>query len=192
MSDATTPVMRAERAIEEIVAEGLNVTVQAVRERAGVSNAVATQVARAWKSSANPVSAVVSIPGQLTVRYQAALEALWSEARAAAVSEFDEERASLTQRLAEAEDTAAVLQDHVDALVEQWRLSETEATHRLDELRSEAAAAVDTLEAELAQARSRADRAEGALEAVSAERDRVLGELRETRATATAQSSASA
>lgn len=182
MTEDSTPQSRAERAIETLVAEGAAVTVQAVRERAGVSNAVATQVARAWKSAANQVSTAVNVvPAALALRGQAALDALWAEARSLAAAEFEAAHTAWEQQLAGAENVAARLADQVEALTEECEHLKASTAEHIAAVKSEAAGTVSAMGQELVQARSRADRAEGALEVMGAERDRLLSELREVR-----------
>lgn len=182
MTDDLTPRSRAERAIEALVAEGAAVTVQAVRERAGVSNAVATQVARVWKSTANQVSTAVNVvPAAIAFRSQAALDALWAEARSHAAAEFEAAHAVWEQQLAEAENVSARLADQVEALTEECENLKASTAEHIAAVKSEAAGTVSAMGEELVQARSRADRAEGALDVMGAERDRLLSELREVR-----------
>ena len=76
---------------------------------------------------------------------------------------------------------AARLADQVEALTEECENLKASTAVHIAEVRSEAAGTVSAMGDELVQARSRADRAEGALDVMGVERDRLLSELREVR-----------
>jgi hypothetical protein len=177
-----TPEERAMHAAEALATDGHQVSARAVRERAGVSMAVAAAAAKAWNAGAAAAPEAPELPSALLTRF----EATWREAFLAARAEFDAERSAL----------------HEEAQTEVARLTEIviNLEHELDEQRSTAKDAAaqaakelkelrDRLEAEIreqaalvATERSRADKAEGALEAVTAERDRLLSDIDALRA----------
>ncbi|WP_130176587.1 DNA-binding protein [Cryobacterium sp. SO1] len=183
---------KATRAADELAAEGVSVTAAAVRERSGVRMATAAAAAKAWKERENKAVAVATepVPEQLQARFLAAAEAAWHEARALSRAEFDEARAGGELKLRESESEVAKLTAAVEDLEQECERIDTEARVAA-QLAAEEIAAVQTLAAEqaneqasqLAAERSRADRAEGALEAVTAERDRLLVQLEQIRAT---------
>ena len=172
-----TPQERAERAAEELAAAGHPVSSRAVRERSGVRMAIAAQTARQWNERAAEQEHVPEAP--TTVR--ARIDGIWREAYVAAREEFlvqrdaladklravEEERDALTTDLTQAESRIEFLQDECDATRAQAEQAATVVAAEHAEM--------------LAAERSRADRAEGALEAVTAERDRLLAQIKSPR-----------
>ena len=183
---------KASRAAQELAAEGLSVTAASVRERSGVRMATAAAAAKAWKAREKKADGEPAepVPEQLQARFLAASEAAWREARALSRSEFDEARAGWEVKLRASESEVAKLTAVVDELEQECERLDTEARGAA-QLAFEEIALAGALAAEknddhasqLAAERSRADRAEGALEAVTAERDRLLVHLETTRAT---------
>ena len=184
---------KATRAAEELAAEGLSVTAAAVRERSGVRMATAATAAKAWKEREKKVDGTSAepVPEQLQARFLAAFAGAWHEARALSRAEFDEARAGWDAKLSASESEVTKLTAVVDELEQECERIETEARGAA-QLASEEIAVAGTLAAEkanehasqLAAERSRADRAEGALAAVTEERDRLLVQLETARATA--------
>lgn len=186
-----TPAQRAEAAAEELAAEGLGVTAAAVRERSGVRMATASNVAKAWKerekqSKDQPAEPV---PDWLLARFQASIQAAWHEARTLSHTEFGDARAGWEAKLAAAERevlklTAAVedVERECERIEIEARAGSERAAEELAAAHAQAAEQAEAHAAQLAAERSRADRAEGALEAVTAERDRLLAQLETVRA----------
>lgn len=177
---------KAARAAEELAAAGVSVTAAAVRERSGVRMATAAAAAKAWKEQEKKVGdeSLEPVPEQLQARFLIALEAVWREARAVSRAEYDEARAGWETRIAAAEAETAKLVIAVEELEqhgEQLEADAAEASQRAAEevsaSRAQAAEQAQEHATELAAARTRADRAEGALEAVTAERDRLLAQI---------------
>lgn len=179
MTSATEPATtteaqrRAVEAAEALAAEGQAVTNRAVRDRAGVGMAVAAEAAKAWNEAAAATAAAPETPDAVRAR----VDGIWREAYRLAHDEFAAERAVLSKKLAAAEeDRDALTSDLTDA---EARLDALQV--ELDAARSEAAQATAEASAshaeQLAVERSRADKATGGLEAVTAERDRLLGEI---------------
>ncbi|GAA4422684.1 hypothetical protein GCM10023169_17420 [Georgenia halophila] len=166
---ASSPEGKAARAAEELAAEGNPVTNRAVRERARVSMAVAAEAARVWNELAAEQESVPDFPDDVRARF----DGIWRAAYVAARQEFDEVRAGWVSRVETAQKDAAALTKAVAELEEQ-----------LAQEREEAHQAQRTAAGELAEAQARAAKAEGTLEAVTAERDRLLTELESARKTA--------
>lgn len=169
---------RAAEAAEALAAEGVPVTNRTVRQRAGVAMAIAAEAARQWNEAAAAITAIPETPDTVRAR----VDGIWREAYTVARDEFAGEREALTAKLRTAEDDRDALTKDI-----------TDAEGRLDEMQSQidaarAEALQDAAEASAAHAeqlsaeRSRADKATGGLEAVTAERDRILGELAALRA----------
>ena len=171
MSDPTTAPSaeeKAARAAEELAAEGKQVTNRAVRERAGVSMAVAAQAARVWNERAAELENVPDLPDDVRARFQG----IWRAAYIAAREEFDESRAAWVSRY-------EASQQDVDALTK----SVAELEEQLAREQEQAHQAQRAATKELIEAQTRAAKAEGALQAVTAERDRLLAELESARGT---------
>jgi hypothetical protein len=93
------PKERARTAAEDIAGEGAVVTARAVRQRARVTTAVAAEVAREW-NEAHPAGLVLPpIPESAQRR----VEGLWAEAVFLARAEWDDARAFMEGKVAEAE-----------------------------------------------------------------------------------------
>ncbi|PFG20731.1 DNA-binding protein [Serinibacter salmoneus] len=146
-----TPSARARAAIAELEAAGASVTVQTVRSEAGVGRDTAAQAVREWRESAETAAA---LPEEL----QALMADAWSRQVQALVAQ---ERAAAQA----AQEQAAQARAEAEAAVQ---AAET--------ARDAALAEVEGLRTEVADLRSRCDRTQGALEAVTAERDRLLGQ----------------
>lgn len=165
---------RARIAADELTATGSAVTARAVREAAGVSMAVAAQVAREWKTSAQAERATPEIPTRVQVR----VEGLWKEAIDTVRDEFEAERQGWQKRL---EETAAE-RDELISDIAQFEAKTEELQTLLEETRVEAVANTKALEESVRSATSRADRAEAQVEALQEERDRLIEENRATQA----------
>lgn len=168
--DNATPEEKAETAAEELAAEGKKVTARNVRARAGVAMQVAHAAAQAHNKMTKGDQNVPDVPELVQRR----LESVWREAYGAARADFSASRAGWEKAVTLAEEQAAEL-----ALLVEEMEGETEVLAATS--REEAERAADQLAA--AQAlivleRSRADKAEGALTAVTAERDRLVADLR--------------
>lgn len=186
-----SPEEKAERAADQLAAEGLSVTAAAVRERSAVRMATAAAAARAWKAREQKAEkdSTEPVPEHVQARFLAVLEGVWHEARTLTRSEFDQLRAGGEAKLQESETEVAKLTAAVEELEHECERIDAEATLAAQKAAEELAAAqtlaaekADDLVAQLAAERSRADRAEGALGAVTAERDRLLAERGATRA----------
>lgn len=163
---------RARIAADELTATGSAVTARAVREAAGVSMAVAAQVAREWKTSAEAERATPEIPTRVQVR----VEGLWKEAIDTVRDEFETERQGWQKRL---EETAAERDEFISDIAE-FETKTEELQTLLEDTRAEAAANTKALEESVRSAISRADRAEAQVETLQEERDRLLEENRAT------------
>lgn len=189
MSDDAIPAdERALRAADDLAAEGLSVTAAAVRERSGVRMATAAATAKAWKERERKAESEATDP--VPERLQARFLAVWHEARALSRAEFDEARTDAEMKLRASENEAAKLTAAVEELEGECERFAAEARNAAQLAVEEIAAAqaladqkADDQASQLAVERSRADRAEGALEAVTAERDRLLVQLDAARAT---------
>jgi hypothetical protein len=142
-----TPEARAERAAEELDAEGLAVTARAVRERAGVRMGAAAAAARRWARGRLDAAGAPEPPAGVAARF----DAVWRDAWRAARAELDAERAGWLRRVDAAESEAAALGGDVERL---------EAELAAETARSRADA--ERLQAEVAGAREAAAAAEGA------------------------------
>ena len=71
-----TPEERAMHAAEALATDGHQVSARAVRERAGVSMAVAAAAAKAWNAGAAAAPEAPELPSALLTRF----EATWREA----------------------------------------------------------------------------------------------------------------
>lgn len=182
----TEPQRRAAEAAEALAAEGKTVTNRAVRERAGVAMAVAVEAARAWNEHTAGLAQVPDAPDTVLARFAG----IWREVYTVARDQWTAERAALSVKLQASDDEIRSLTK--DLAESDARVAELEAA--LQQTRAEfdvvtrdaerAAAAADAVQAAaLSGERSRADRAEGALEAVTGERDRLLAQLETTRST---------
>lgn len=161
----TDAQLKAAAAAESLAAEGQPVTNRTVRQRAGVAMAVAAEAARAWNDAAAQVAAVAELPDTVLARFQG----IWREAYIAARDEFAVEREALAIKLrASDEERDALTKDLTDIESRIAQLTADGEAERADHHRK------------LAVERSRADRAEGALDAVTAERDRLLAQLERT------------
>lgn len=175
-----TPEEKALAAAEALAAGGTSVTARAVREASGVRMAVATEAARSWNDAAAAQGAVPEVPEAVRRRF----DAVWTEAYGAARAEFDEARAGWEARVSRLETESAELVKAVEeAEQEAERVSAAAAANaesaaaalaRAGEVASKEAREASHL---LAAATSRADKAEGRLEAITAERDRLLVEV---------------
>lgn len=157
---------RARTAADELSAEGEIVTARAVRSRAEVSMAVAAQIAREWKTAAETERTIPEIPSRVQVR----VEGLWKEAIDTVREEFEVERQGWQTRLKE-------LSHERDDLIKEVTNLETKTSELQDTITTaheENAATRKDLEAALAAATSRADRAEAQVEALQEERDRLI------------------
>lgn len=181
---------RAARAAEELASEGASVTGAAVRERSGVRMSTAHAAAKAWREREKAVDeATESAPEQLQSRFLTAFEGAWREARALARADFDEARAGWEAKLHEAAKESAKLTVAVDELEQEneriaseVKAAATQANEEIAVARALASERAADQAAQLAAERSRADRAEGALEAITGERDRLLIEVQASRA----------
>jgi chromosome segregation ATPase len=173
--ETVSPEHKAWRAAEQLAAEGLNVTAVSVRERSGVRMATAAAAARTWKAQEKEAESASTepVPEHLQARSLAVLEGVWHEARALSRAEFDEARVSADVKLRATEDEVLKLTAVVEELEQERERFTRKATNAAKVARERA----DDLAAQLAAERSRADRAEGALEAVTAERDRLLDQV---------------
>lgn len=170
-----TPEMRARAA-----AEGASVTSRAVRERSGVKMVVAADAARVWNEETARATAVPDLPQAVQLR----LEGIWAEAFTAARLEFDDARAGWTSRIQHLEDEVRDLTSAVSDAEQATERAEAAAAKAADRAAIELAvaqrAATERIQDAtdlLADTASRADGAEGALGAVTAERDRLLTEI---------------
>jgi chromosome segregation ATPase len=180
----TDAQQRAAEVAEQLAAEGKPVTNRTVRERAGVAMTVAAEAAREWNERAAAEAAVPELPDTVRAR----LDGIWRAAYVVARDEFTIERDALGSKLRAAEDEiAGFSQDltEAEARIEKVEVERDAAQAELQRVTREseqaAAAAVAEQTSLLAVERSRADRAEGALDAVTAERDRLLAELEAAR-----------
>ncbi|WP_426303137.1 hypothetical protein [Arthrobacter sp. R-11] len=181
---ASAPERRAAEAAEALAAEGVPVTNRAVRAKAGVSMAVAAEAATTWNQRAAAQVHIPEAPEFVTARFGG----IWREAYSAARDLFAAERETLTGRLRVAEEENRSLT--ADLTTSDGRVAELEAELErvrtdLERVRTDAeqaaAAATAAHAAELSAERSRGDRAEGALDAVTKERDRLLKRLEPAR-----------
>ncbi|WP_190243064.1 DNA-binding protein [Arthrobacter globiformis] len=174
---ASAPERRAAVAAEALAAEGLPVTSRAVRARAGVSMAVATEAATTWNEREAAQAHIPEAPESVTARFSG----IWREAYSAARDLFASERETLTGRLRVVEEDNRSLT--ADLTTSDGRVAELEA--ELERVRTDAeqaaASAAAAHAAELSAERSRGDRAEGALGAVTTERDRLLRQIEAAR-----------
>ncbi|MDY7541796.1 DNA-binding protein [Cryobacterium sp. 5B3] len=169
------------RAADQLAAEGASVTAAAVRERSGVRMATAAAAAKDWKAREKKVveEPTEPVPEQLQARFLA----VWQEARALARAEFNERREVFEAKLRASDGEVTKLVAVVEELEQECERIDTEARGAA-QLAAENLAAVRTRATEeIAVERSRADRAEGALSAVTAERDRLLVQLEQVRST---------
>jgi len=146
---------RAFEAAVALDAEGLAVTARAVRERAGVRMAVASQAAREWVRQRVDSEGVPEIPEVVMVRFTG----LWREAFLAAQGSFEVERDGWLRQLDKGRGELSQLQIAMDELESEYehasgRLHNLETDQ--DALRSE----IDSLRGELASERERAREAE--------------------------------
>lgn len=186
-----TRAMTPEQAAEALDAEGIKVTARAVRERSGVRMAEAVAAAKAWNERAAAQGNAPEIPNTVQNRF----EAMWAEAYAAAAESFEEARTGWAAKIDRSEAEQASLAKVVDELettVDELRTKLEETRTAGDQAAAAAAAEIDrlrTLEAtevaayseQLGAERTRAAKAEGALEAITAERDRLLTEIAQLR-----------
>jgi len=181
-----TPEVKATSAAEELAAEGLSVTAAAVRERSGVRMATAAAAAREWKEREKQAEDESSepVPEQLQARFLSAVEGAWREARALSRAEFDETRAGWEAKLLASKGEVAKLTVAVDELEQECeridgeaRRAAQRAVEEIAAARAQAAGQASDQASQLADERSRADRAEGALGAVTADRDRLIAQL---------------
>lgn len=174
---ASAAKRRAAEAAEALAAEGLPVTNRAVRARAGVSMAVAAEAAGTWNEREAARTHIPEAPESVTARFGG----IWREAYSAAHDLFAAERETLTGRLRVAEEESRSLTG--DLTTSDGRVAELEA--ELERVRTDAeqaaAATAAAHAAELSAERSRGDRAEGALGAVTTERDRLLRQIEAAR-----------
>lgn len=181
---ASTPERRAVEAAESLAAEGLPVTSRAVRARAGVSMAVATGAATTWNERAAAQAHIPGAPESVAARF----DGIWRDAYSTAHDLFAAEREALTGRLRAAEEENRSLTE--DLTASDARVAELQA--ELEQVRADAAqAALDAQQeataaaaahaAELSAERSRADRAEGALDAMTREHNRLLNQIEAAR-----------
>ncbi|MGH3351576.1 MAG: DNA-binding protein [Nocardioides sp.] len=185
MTEAT-PELKAAQAAEAIAAEGIAVTARSVRQRSGVRMAIAADAARAWNEREAETQDAPPAPEAVQARF----DALWREAYTAARAEFDEAVAGWKAKLQRAEEergqlTAAVEEaekenDRVDAAA---AAASKQSAKDLADAQAKAADQAKEQARLLATERTRADKAEGALEAITAERDRLLTEVAELRKT---------
>lgn len=182
----TTPETKAAEAAEALAAEGAAVTARAVRERSGVRMAIAADAARSWNEREAGQREAPAIPNAVQARF----EALWREAYTAARAEFDEAVAGWKARLQRADEerdqlTAAVeeAEKECERIEAAAQAAAEQSARALADAQAKAAGDAKEQAALLADERSRADKAEGALEAISAERDRLLSEVAELRKT---------
>ncbi len=166
MDTETTNAQRANAAAEAIAAEGETVTARAVRTRAGVSMKIATDAAREWNNVAAQTAEVPDLPDVVLTRFQAA----WREAVVLARAELAEQRVGWEQRVRDAENDRDVLETDLAAVEEQ---QDTERAARAA-MAAAHAEQLEELEDQLSTLRTRADRAEARVEAVEAERDRLI------------------
>lgn len=168
MSQDKMPEVRARAAVEQLSAEGKNVTARAVRDLSGVRMAVAADAAREYAAAASAAVEVPAMPDVVVAR----VDALWREAVIAARGELEIERdgwlVKLEQASGEVEAATSEIQ-RLDELVEELRGLVAERDREEREVAAVAAA-------QLAEQRSRADRAEAVVDAVREERDRLLAE----------------
>lgn len=178
------PEEKAARAAEALAAEGVAVTARAVRERAGVRTVVASSAAKQWNDQEAERLQAPPMPAAVRSR----LDALWREAYIVARADFDDERAGLNAKIRHATEEIAELTRLIETAEEDSARAATEAaaaqallTEELAAARAKAAEDATQHADLLSSERSRGDRAEGALEAVTVERDRLLAEIRELR-----------
>lgn len=135
---------------------------------------VAAEVARPWNERAAGQQNVPEIPDEVRVR----LDGIWRTSYVPAHQDFDEARAGWVQKVETVEKDAAELTKAVAELEQRIEQERDESQ------KAQSAAAQELAEArtESAEAQTRAAKLEGALEAVTAEHDRLLTELESTRA----------
>lgn len=179
-ADPTAPERRAAEAAETLAAEGRPVTNRAVRDRAGVAMAVAAEAARQWNERVAGQAQVPDAPDAVLARFAG----LWREAYIVARDQLAAERDALTVRLQASEDEIRSLTEDLsesDARVAELEAALGQSRAEIEHVTRDAEQAAGAAAAEHADAlsgeRSRADRAEGALGAVTAERDRLLAQL---------------
>lgn len=168
------PEDRAARAAEELAAAGNQVSARAVRERSGVRMNIAAEAARAWNERAAEQQNVPEIPDEVRTR----LDGIWRTAYVAARQDFDKARAGWVKKVETVEEDAAELTKTVAELEQRIEQERDES----QKARSAAAQELAEARTESAEAQTRAAKLEGALEAVTAERDRLLTELQASRA----------
>lgn len=159
---------KVDRVVEELEAEGADVTARAVRERAGVRMSVAAEAAKAWNERQAAAAEIPDVPATVQNR----LDGIWREAVQFARAELSAEREGLRQQVEAAHEETEAYRAEVKALED----TRDDLDAELTQLRDQAAIAADSAREELASIRSRADRAEAKLEAVENERDRLLAE----------------
>jgi len=152
---------RAFEAAVALDAEGLAVTARAVRERAGVRMAVASQAAREWVRQRVDCEGVPEIPEVVMVRFTG----LWREAFLAAQGSFEVERDGWSQQLNKSRGELSQLQIAMDELESEYehasgRLLSLETQN--DALSSEIASLRGELASERERARDAEQRAAGA------------------------------
>ena len=160
--------MRAAEAAEALSAEGVVVTARAVRARSGVRMTVAAEAARVWNERESQAGAVPDLPAVVQARFTA----VWREAFTAARAEFEQARAGWLAKVAQVE----AERDGLAEEIEHAEAAREEALRETVTVREQAAQAAAESAEVVAGERSRADKAEARLEAVGAERDRVIGE----------------
>ncbi|SDK35441.1 replication region DNA-binding N-term [Cryobacterium psychrotolerans] len=160
---------RAMRAADQLAAEGASVTAAAVRQRSAVAMSTAAAATKAWKAREKKAveDSTEPVPEHLQARFLSVLEGVWREARTLTHAEVDELRVAGDTKLRASEEEVAQL---------------TAAVEELEQESERAAERADDHASQLAAERSRADRAEGALAAVTEERDRLLAQLDAARA----------
>ncbi|SNS54604.1 replication region DNA-binding N-term [Micrococcales bacterium KH10] len=171
------PEERAERAAEELAADGHQVSARAVRERSGVGMSVAAEAARMWNKRAAELAHVPDAPDAVRARF----DGIWREAYVAAHEEFVAQRNALADKLRAAEEDRDALTTDLTQAESRIELLQAECDAIRAEATQAAAVAAARHAEELATERSRADRAAGALEAVTAERDRLLAQIESPR-----------
>lgn len=197
--DNNSPHDRALRAAQELDREGAKVTADQVRTRARVGMSAALSAVKAWKlqnTSSQSESVDEEVPDQHLETFLLDLRKMWRLAREVGRTELDEARSVWHVRESELSDEIAELTDAVQTLEEEHQsaLATFESEHQavidalekqlgsMDHRATQANAQLEDSRSETAEARSRADRAEAALEVLTAERDRLLASVVITKA----------
>lgn len=176
-----TPDNKARAAAEAIATRGEAVTAEAIAQECGVHFALARAAASswAWRASQNAEATIPPVPEVIEQRLALIWTDAWRTAKASfagereqmrqATQQIIDERDLLAKALAEAEERAGDVKEQVDELFAQHKVALTQRNALEDKHRA--------LAKELEQQRAHTEQAEAALDAMTAERDR-LADLR--------------